>query len=182
MKLADDEYWSENRIVTPALIRRMRDVEFVSDLLIGVLHGPQAGNARTIDLYYERFETFDDEFPGQRKVTRRFKETLRIIASIFPGLKETRWRNRTDFYSLFVALAQGQEAKRFLPSRAKAVRRKFEKFEADVYKRLADERARVSDAVVEYVRNVEKGVSDKPRRSKRHEILMQLLDEGFSKK
>ena len=46
-RLAADQFWSENRLVTPNEIRRMRDIEFVSDLLIGVLHGPQSGNAKT---------------------------------------------------------------------------------------------------------------------------------------
>jgi hypothetical protein len=47
--LADNEYWAENRIVRPASIRRMGDLEFVSELLIGVLHGPQGGSASIVD-------------------------------------------------------------------------------------------------------------------------------------
>ena len=31
---AEDTYWSENRLATPDAIRRMRDIEFVSDLLM----------------------------------------------------------------------------------------------------------------------------------------------------
>ena len=40
-QLADDEYWAVNRIVSPAAIRRMSDIEMMSDLLIGLMHGPQ---------------------------------------------------------------------------------------------------------------------------------------------
>src|SRR6266699_6455146 len=60
VKLADDEYWAENRIVTAAQIRRMGDVEFVSELLIGVLHGPQGGSAKVIDEYYVQYEDYED--------------------------------------------------------------------------------------------------------------------------
>ena len=43
--IAEDPFWSENRLATPGDIRRMRDIEFVSDLLIGVLQGPQSGKS-----------------------------------------------------------------------------------------------------------------------------------------
>ena len=43
---AEDTFWSENGLATPDAIRRMRDIEFVSDLMIGVLHGPQSGSAK----------------------------------------------------------------------------------------------------------------------------------------
>src|SRR5207245_1440160 len=66
-KLADDKYWAEKGIVSPALIRRQNDVEFVSELMIGVLHGPQGGGAAVIDQYYSQYEDFEDEFPGQKR-------------------------------------------------------------------------------------------------------------------
>ena len=62
-RLADDEYWAENKIITPASIRRQGDVEFVSELMIGTLHGPQGGAAGVIDQYYATYEDYDDEFP-----------------------------------------------------------------------------------------------------------------------
>ena len=62
-QLADDEYWAVNRIVSPAAIRRMADIEMMSDLIIGLLHGPQGGSARIIDGYYEQYEQYEDEFP-----------------------------------------------------------------------------------------------------------------------
>src|SRR5439155_17107472 len=105
VKLADNEYWAENRIVTPASIRRMGDVEFISELLIGVLHGPQGGSERIIDEYYIQYEDYEDEFPQQRRVHKLFEETLSTIQQILPDIKETRWSNKTDFYTLFVGLA-----------------------------------------------------------------------------
>jgi hypothetical protein len=97
LKLADYEYWAENRILTPASIRRQGDVEFVSELLIGVLHGPQGGSSRDIDEYYTQYEDFEDEFPGQRQATRLFEKTLRTISEAFPDIKRDRWCNKTDF-------------------------------------------------------------------------------------
>jgi hypothetical protein len=65
LQLADNEYWAENRIVTPAAIRRMNDVEYVSELMIGVLHGPQGGSAAIVDSYYQQYEDYEDLFPDQ---------------------------------------------------------------------------------------------------------------------
>jgi len=76
LDLADDEYWTENRIVTPSSIRRMGDVEFISELLIGVMHGPQAGSSAVIDDYYKQYEDYEEEFPSQRRTEKLFRETL----------------------------------------------------------------------------------------------------------
>ena len=46
-QLADDDYWAVNRIISPARIRRMGDIEMMSDLLIGLLH-PFMGSGSTI--------------------------------------------------------------------------------------------------------------------------------------
>ena len=51
-ELADDDFWAENGIMTAALIRRMKDMEFVSELIFGIMDGPQSGTAKTIDEYY----------------------------------------------------------------------------------------------------------------------------------
>jgi len=64
-KLADDNYWVKCGLVSPTQIRRMKDIDFLSELLIGTLHGPQGGSATSIDEYYSQYEEFDDEFPGQ---------------------------------------------------------------------------------------------------------------------
>ncbi len=55
---------------------RMSDIELMSDLLIGLMHGPQGGSGKVIDTYYEQYEPFDDEFPEQTRITRLFNKTL----------------------------------------------------------------------------------------------------------
>ena len=41
--LAEKKFWLERGLILPAQIRRMKDIEFASELLIGVIHGPQGG-------------------------------------------------------------------------------------------------------------------------------------------
>lgn len=94
-----------NRIVSPAAIRRMADIEMMSDLLIGLIHAPQGGSAKVLDEYYEKYEAYEDEFPEQNRVTRQFAATLHEIRRLFPRIADVpRWGNRADFYSLFVAM------------------------------------------------------------------------------
>jgi len=175
--LADDKYWTENGIITTAAIRRMNDVEFVSELLIGVLHGPQSGSAKAIDQYYTNYEDFEDEFPEQRRAQKLFSENLRLIKDIFSEIKETRWSNKTDFYTLFVVLAFVQRPLRIKKSSVNRVRRAFAAFEADIAKRLANKEAKVSKHAADYVAAVEKGANDKQRRATRHVALQEVLNE-----
>lgn len=67
LKLADDTYWAENKIVSAASIRRSGDVQFVSELIIGVLHGPQGGSPTVIDEYYRQYEDYEEDFPEERR-------------------------------------------------------------------------------------------------------------------
>ena len=58
----------------------------------------------------------------------------------------------------------------------------LDKFETEIDKRLKDEDAKVSHEAVEYVRAVEKGANDKPRRGSRHNVLVQKLFETVGTK
>jgi hypothetical protein len=182
-QLADDDYWIEQRLVTAAQIRRMKDVEFVSDLLIGVMYGPQGGNARTIDEYYQRFEDAEDEFPKQKQTIERFKLAQDTVKALFPELPNAgRWGNRTDYYSLFVAIAVTQ-LKAHLPSKSvRALREALNDFGTEVDERLSTANAKVSRPAIAYTRAVEKGATDKKRRADRHTALLSVLEPHFSKK
>lgn len=181
LNLADNDYWATNGIVTPALIRRMGDVEFVSELLIGVLHGPQGGSAQVIDEYYEQYEDYEDEFPGQRKARKLFNNVLVTIQKIFPDIKNTtRWSNKADFYTLFLAISSLLRTKAVSGRKVKQVTKALEKFAAKVDQRLGDENTKVSKNVVEYVRAIEKGSNDKRRRADRHAVLVSVIELFFS--
>jgi hypothetical protein len=180
MRLADDKFWAESDLVSPAQIRRMKDIEYVSDLLIGVIHGPQAGNARTIDGYYTQYEDFEDEFPQQKTIERRFSQTLECLKAIMPQEEDSRLaHNRVDFYSLFVSVASLIKAGSS-PKSLNAVRSGLRKFEQQVDKRLEDQTVASTTSVITYVRAVEKGVSDKKRRTDRHEALLKVIAPLFT--
>lgn len=181
LKLADLEYWAENRIVTATMIRRMGDVEFASELVIGTLHGPQGGSASDIDSYYVQYEDYEDEFPGQKEAEKLFDEALTTVRNLLPEIKSTRWSNKTDFYSLFVAIASILRNRKTLrSSKVPGARKALLEFAEEVYKRLADDHARVAKGAIAYARAVEKGANDKARRAQRHAVVTSLLEPHFT--
>jgi hypothetical protein len=174
-KLADKEYWAVNRIITPASIRRMGDIEMMSDLLIGLIHGPQGGSAKIIDQYYEQYEQYDDEIPGQAKLASLFDRTLRIIETVFPNLSEVpRWGNRADFYSLFQAFGS-QLTTHDIKNTKKALAKALTDFAESVDASLEDATVG-TPRVKRYARAIEKGSNDKARRTDRHEVLIKVLE------
>ena len=182
--LAENEYWLKSGLMSRALIRRLGDVDFVSQLLIGVIHGPEGGSASLVDEYYRMYEDYDiDEgIPDQRRTRKLFEQTLKLVQQLFPNVQgsEIRWGNKADFYSLFVALAgilREHDARK--DKEITGLRVALEKFSRDVDRRLSNENAKVAANVVEYVRAVEKGVNDKARRADRHRILVGLIEEAF---
>ena len=179
--LADDDYWAENRIVSPGIIRRMKDIEFVSELLIGLMDGPQGGSGEIIDDYYRQMEEYEDEIPDQTTVKRLHERTLIAVQVIFPDIKKTRWRNRTDFYSLFVTLGAilREGAKKYTPA---DVRNVLLEFAEQVNARISDDEADVSGGAAAYTEAVKRGSSDKSRRAIRHQALLGLLAPLFRKK
>lgn len=186
--LAENEYWLKSGLITRALIRRLGDVDFVSQLIIGVVHGPEGGSASIVDEYYRTYEDYDLEegIPDQRRARKLFEQTLGFIQTLFPDFQkdvDLRWGNRADFYSLFVAFADViREHDVPAEKNISELRAALTKFSKDVDRRLADEKASASTDVIDYVRAIEKGVNDKARRADRHRILVQLIEDTLGVK
>jgi hypothetical protein len=179
---ASDLYWAENRIVTPEDIRRMRDVEFVSELLIGATDGPQAGNRATIDDYYRNFEEYSSVTPELDATRRLFRRTLDLIQEVLPDLKNTRWRNKSDFYSLFIALAFLLRENTLPETRTEEFRKSLDSFTTQVTSYQKDDNAPVPDPVATYVKNVVRGSTDQSNRGLRHQALIKTLGSHFRKR
>jgi uncharacterized protein DUF262 len=173
--LADDEYWAVNRIVSPASIRRMADIEMMSDLLIGLIHGPQGGASKIIDQYYEEYEQTEDEFPNQTRVKRDFVRALDLIKRLLPNISETRWGNKADFYSLFVFFGCKLATHEIEASSEQTLKDKLFEFAREVSRCLEAPSAKTSKYAKSYARAIEKGSNDKARRIDRNEALAEVI-------
>jgi len=182
-ELANDKYWAVNGIISPARIRRMGDIEMMSDLLIGLLHGPQGGSSKIIDQYYEEYESFEEEFPEQSRTEKLFTRTQTQIKLVFPKISETsRWDNRADYYSLFVAAGHLLKDRVLPSSKRGRLARRLNKFAENVDRELETPTTAASTLAQQYARAIEKGVNDKARRADRHEVLLEIMSPFFREK
>jgi hypothetical protein len=170
------DFLAENRIVTAASIRRMGDIELMAELLIGAMHGPQGGAARSIDEYYQIYEDYEEEFPGQRRAKKGVDDAIRFVQTFLGDFRDTRWSNKSDFYSLSVVLSRLSLNK--VPAHGReALGEAILDFGHQVEAALDDPEADAASDVRRYIANVQRGANDKARRGERHQILLGLVQD-----
>lgn len=104
-EISQHEFWVTSGLFTANDIRRMLDVEFISEISVARLYGLQ--NKKTsLDKFYENFES---EFPDRTEIERLFSVILGELSQILEWPTRTRWNKKTDFYSLFLVLAKYSE-------------------------------------------------------------------------
>lgn len=101
-ELAELEFWSTAGLFSANDRRRMLDVEYVSELAVAVLNGLQ-NKKKNLEEYYQQYET---SFDGAEHLRTVFSKVLGEIEQILPELCKTRWRKKSDFYTLFLKLAK----------------------------------------------------------------------------
>lgn len=103
--LSLNEYLDESRVFTVGQRRRMGDVEFVSEILAGMLEGPQDKKG-DLDYFYARHADWsaDDEAATKSQFLAVLDDFQAIFdADRFP-LARTRFKQKSDFYSLFLSV------------------------------------------------------------------------------
>lgn len=101
-RLSDLDLWSEIDVFTPNDIRRMLDVEFISELSVAVFHGLQ-NKKDNLDKYYGIYE---EDFEDSKTLINIFETVLGEMVKILPNISKLRWSKKTDFYSLFIYLSK----------------------------------------------------------------------------
>lgn len=178
-EISEDDIWRELGIFTANDVKRMLDVEFISELTIAAIHGVQ-NKKLTLDKYYEMYE---DDFPERAETRFTFDIVNREIASLLPTSSKTRWAKKTDFYTLFVLLAHKKhllpfgEAKKEIGGRlllniAEQIDRyvSTDKEDADI--------SEINEWIIQYGSNL-RASSDLGARKKREEALNHLLQPLF---
>jgi Protein of unknown function DUF262 len=96
-----NEYWTKQGILTSQQILRMQEVNLVADIVIAMVDGIKS--KKQIKKFYALYE---NEFNYDvEDLEFKFKETTKIIASIFPeGLSSSEFRRVHVYYSLFTAV------------------------------------------------------------------------------
>lgn len=104
-ELALNDYFDRVGLFSAANRRRYADVEYVSELLAAMIDGIQDKKG-SLDDFYIKFAKWEKSEKGN--VIDRFSKTLGEIGLIFEDLKllisETRFRQKADFYTLFLVV------------------------------------------------------------------------------
>jgi hypothetical protein len=177
-EIADYDYWAENRIVSATAIRRMNDIQYVSELFVAIMHGVQH-KTKTLDRYYEMYE---ENFPDIAEWKSKFIRTMEIIKYLFPEIKETRWHNRSDYYSLFVAISQHTNDYVFSDNNMGALSRRLTSFGKEVDEAVKKEGRSKDKIVTSYAKAVIAAAADRDRRLIRHEVLSKIIEKYIPRK
>lgn len=174
-EISNFKYWGTTGIFSPLNIRRMMDVEYVSELAIAVLHGHQ-NKKETIDKYFLEYE---EEFEARDDLISLFQKVIYELEQIFPDIKNTRWKKKTDFYSLFVYFAENEEALPLSNETRKIVRNALDSFSEAIGNYVSTDDGAIKENLAEEVQSYGKSIrasSDLGNRKRRHNALKTLLD------
>ncbi|MCU1305049.1 MAG: hypothetical protein JWQ87_5333 [Candidatus Sulfotelmatobacter sp.] len=98
--LTKEQFWDDFTLFTRRDSRRMKDAEFVSELFVIVMDGIQ-DQQKTLSRFYSDYDVI---FPQKGKAIARFKQIISSLRTIKDTIRETRLRNKSDFYGLFAAV------------------------------------------------------------------------------
>lgn len=172
--LADDEWWSDMRIVNPRQIRRQEDVEYISELFVGLIAGPQ-DKKKTLDSFYEEFET---DMPDSAELAEQFSKTRLLIERVLAPSDIRKWGGKSDFYTLFLAFS-GFPEKAVLRAK-KALKRRLMSFQAEVSQAKKKDNTKSFDKAVHlYADAITRAATDVSRRTERLKILQSIIHEAL---
>ncbi len=100
--LAKDSFWDEIDLFSRRDSARMRDVEFVSELLVVVIDGVQDGQ-KQLDQFYA---DFDVTFPQKARHVAKFNQVIASLRTIQETITDSRFSKVADFYGLFAAVLE----------------------------------------------------------------------------
>jgi len=173
-ELSNVEFWNDAGIFSANDRRRMLDVEYISELAVAVLNGLQ-NKKKLLEEFYQQYETrFDDA----DRLRDTFTAVLGEIRQVLPNISKTRWKKKSDFYTLFVKLANHVSELPLSAERRSAAGLALEAFGAQVdqlIRRDDDDQTEFAQTVVDYVSNVERAASDLGSRRERERVLETVL-------
>lgn len=175
-EIANYGYWSTTGIFTPLNTRRMLDIEYVSEISIALLHGHQ-NKKETLDKYYLAYE---EEFELREELVEKFRKTIYELEQLLPDIKNTRWKKKTDFYSLFVFLASKHSMLPLSPENRTAARKILDAFAEKVNLAVSGApNLSLTESENNYIHSI-RASSDAGNRVRRHEALNNILAPIFN--
>lgn len=166
--LADEPFWEEFGLFGRAKTRRMADVEFISEIFLLTMHGILDGSDSIIDDFYAKY---DEEIPNVDEYRKRYETCKQLLHGFGVDIiKDTRFRNLGDFYSLWsIVLRMMDSKKKFNP---KIIGKKLTEFDS-LLKQLPND----DELATKYSDAVRQGTNKLANRQTRTEVLEAWLSK-----
>jgi hypothetical protein len=174
-RLADNPFFQSLGLFTPRDVRRMLDIEYVSELLVRQI----AGVTNKKDLVDDFYIQFDEEFPMEANYEDEFNVGINLARSLITSSNQAVFKSKGNFYSLFGVC---------IDYFRKTQRNQFSKY-MEIEAKISDlvNRAKMNDFDVNnpdiqnYSDVSTRSTSDKSRRAERERILLSIVREveGF---
>ncbi len=164
-----DPYWADCGVFSANDHRRMLDREFISELATAYLHGPQNKKDK-LERYYQIYEK---EFEQRDDMEHDFRSATGELQQLMPDLNRTRWRKKSDFYTLFLVIVGRVAELPLARDQREHVRQRLLNFGREIDRLVSiedDERAERIPLALKYARAV-RASTDKGARVSRHEAL-----------
>ena len=172
-QLTDEPFWGDIGISTRATARRMRDIEFVSEIFLLTMHGVLDGTrGEVLDGNYRKY---DQDIPDQEVHMRRYRACIRMIEDLgIERIKASRFNNLSDFYSLWAALLEFSDKPKVIDYEATIGA--LEEFDA-AYKAFLKnpEMGKDKADLTSYYDNVRQGVNKGTNRENRANVITKLI-------
>ncbi|WP_298019955.1 DUF262 domain-containing protein [uncultured Dysosmobacter sp.] len=172
-RISDNEYWKDIGLFSAEKVRRMMDVEYISELAIAFLNGPQNKKDK-LDYYYVMYET---EYPDVEHVETVFNKVCSELIQVLPEIKKTRWSKLIDFYTLFLVMAEIESKLPLAQDKRDQLREKLLEFGNNIsayQKKIDDEKEDVQENVTLYASGI-RNSSDLNARKNRFAALQKEL-------
>ena len=108
--------------------------------------------------------------------------TMEIIKYLLPDIKQTRWHNRSDYYSLFVAISHHADEYVFSDNKMNQLSKKLISFGKKVDDAVKKEGSSRDRNISLYAKAVMAGATDRDRRLDRDKILSKIIESCIPKK
>ncbi len=184
-----EDFVVEHRVLTPAQMVRMRDVELVAELMASLHAGRPLDKKSQLDQLIAGDRAAPMRLSDVERSAADTQRVIRLTGRLFPDLRETRFRHVADFYSLCL-LVHEWEGRRFVLTDGRArqlASSLLASFGAGV-DRARDKQRRLEDlgederTFADYLRTVQEGTDTLRQRKLRADILRSVFEGVFEHK
>jgi hypothetical protein len=89
----------DERILSPAQIDRMKGTELFAELLMSIHNGGPVNKKTSLD---RAIGNASINLNTLHKLSREFVRTMNLVRRMFPDIRQTRFHNSVEFYTLFL--------------------------------------------------------------------------------